>query len=121
MRADPTQGEPHLNLATDPIKRDRLPDAERELRHAVALLPDDAQAHRKHAQVLTALDRGDEASRALLRAQNLQQRDLARTALGLVPPPLQVAAPSPFRREIRAILEELAKQVCGDSSPAVDR
>jgi tetratricopeptide (TPR) repeat protein len=112
MRADPTQGEPHLNLAVDLIKGGKMAEAERELRFAVALLPDDAQAHKKHAEALSALGRGDEAARVMDRAQSLMQRDMAKAALGGVPPPMRVDLPSPFKREMRTVLAELAKQVC---------
>ncbi len=121
MRADPTQREPHLNLAADLDESGDLAGAERELRFATALMPGDADVHLRHGDFLRRLGRAEASEAAQQHAIALQRASLSRQALGgHLPPPLEVEAPSPFVREIRIVLDELAAVVCG-SPPASDR
>jgi tetratricopeptide (TPR) repeat protein len=112
MRADPTQGEPHLNLALDLEKAGQLAAAERELRLTTALLPEDAEVHLRHADLLRRLDRDQESAAAHELGVALRQVELSTRALGGARLPVELPVASPHVRPVRTILEELAAEVC---------
>ncbi len=114
MRSNPTSADPHLNLGIDLVQRGKLAEAERAFRFARLLAPDDAQAHQRHAATLQQLGRRDEAALLGARTRALVERDLARRALGGHSPFPAPESPSPWTREVRAGLAELAGEVCGD-------
>jgi tetratricopeptide (TPR) repeat protein len=108
MRIDPTVGDPHLNLAADLLKRDKVERAATELQYATVLMPDDAKAFGDYAGVLKRLGRDAEALVASARAQALLESQLTNRALGRAIARAE-AAPSPRLREVRVVLERLSK------------
>jgi tetratricopeptide (TPR) repeat protein len=113
-RADPRRGEPHLNLGIDLAKQRDFALAERELRFAAILMPNDPQVHHRHADVLATLGQRERAAAAGARAQALMERGLVRQALQTDLPWPAVRHGSPWGREERRTLEELAREVCAE-------
>lgn len=84
VRKSPLKARPHNNLGTALVEKDRLPEAEMNLRKAIELKPQYGDARYNLGYVLIRLGRMEEGSRQLLEAIRLEPENyMAHNNLGI--------------------------------------